>query len=66
MSIRTYVHMHSVTYEHKEPRTHAPANAVKQHAIGCGTVCRCAQEQKKQRTHVHKYTRSQEQEKQSS
>lgn len=66
MSIRTHVHMYSVTQEHKEPRTRAPAKAVKQHAIGCGTVCRCAQEQKKQRTRVHEYTRAQEQEKQSS
>lgn len=66
MSIRTHVHIYSVTHEHKEPCTHAPAKAVKQHAIGCGAVCRCAQEQKKQRTHVHEYTRAQEQEKQSS
>ena len=66
MSICTHVHMYSITHGHKGPRTRAPAKAVKQHAIGCGTICRCAQERKKQRTRVHEYTRAQEQEKQSS
>ena len=66
----THEHTHSCTHVPsytwtQGPRTHAPAKAVKQHAIGCGTLCRCAQEQKKQRTHVHEHTRAQEQEKRS-
>ena len=59
----TYSCAHVLGYTGTQrPRTHSPAKAVKQHAIGCGTVCRCAQEQKKQRTRVHEYTRAQEQE----
>lgn len=62
----TYSCAHVLGYTGTQrPRTHSPAKAVKQHAIGCGTLCRCAQEQKKQRTHVHEHTRAQEQEKRS-
>lgn len=44
----TYSCAHVLGYTGTQrPRTHSPAKAVKQHAIGCGTVCRCAQEQKK-------------------